>query len=213
MAINKVVYGNDTLIDLTEDTATADDVLNGKTFHLKNGLRATGNASIGDGSLIIKENATTVETFNANQTTDTTLTLGNLAFYNGDTLASGVDPVSIGIDMDLLWTNATPTASFSAQTISLDLSGYTMVMISVFIANSTALASSNSPKVNLFGRIGDTIGMEPAPYNSTFRRRDATIFASGVSFSDGRYYNSYNDGNNGAVQNVQVIPYQIYGIK
>lgn len=211
MAINKVVYGNDTLIDLTEDTATADDVLNGKTFHLKNGLRATGNASIGDGSLIIKENATTVETFTANQTTDTTLTLGNLAFYDGDTLASGVDPVELGIDMDLLWTNATPSASFSAQTISLDLSGYSMVMISVFIANT--LVASNSPKRYLFGRIGDTIGMEPTPYNSTFRRRDATISASGVSFSDGRYYSSYNDGNNGSVQNVQVIPYQIYGIK
>lgn len=45
MAINKVVYGSETLIDLTADTATAADVAQGKTFHLANGVQATGTAS------------------------------------------------------------------------------------------------------------------------------------------------------------------------
>jgi hypothetical protein len=40
--VNKVVYGGDTLIDLTSDTATAATVLNGYTFHLKSGETATG---------------------------------------------------------------------------------------------------------------------------------------------------------------------------
>lgn len=31
--INKVIYGGKTLIDLTSDTATADKVLSGYTFH------------------------------------------------------------------------------------------------------------------------------------------------------------------------------------
>lgn len=44
MAINKVVYGTETLIDLTEDTATADTVADGYTLHLANGERATGTA-------------------------------------------------------------------------------------------------------------------------------------------------------------------------
>lgn len=39
---NKIIYGNETLIDLTGDTATASDVLSGKTFHLASGLQATG---------------------------------------------------------------------------------------------------------------------------------------------------------------------------
>lgn len=44
--VNKVVYNGNTLIDLTSDTATADDVIAGKTFHLKSGAPATGNAGV-----------------------------------------------------------------------------------------------------------------------------------------------------------------------
>lgn len=40
--INKVVYGGNTLIDLTGDTVTAADVQSGKTFHLKDGSTTTG---------------------------------------------------------------------------------------------------------------------------------------------------------------------------
>lgn len=43
--VNKVVYGSDTLIDLTSDTATAADVAAGKTLHLASGAAATGTAS------------------------------------------------------------------------------------------------------------------------------------------------------------------------
>lgn len=46
MAVNKVVYGNDTIIDLTGDTATAEDVVYGKSFHLASGVQATGTATI-----------------------------------------------------------------------------------------------------------------------------------------------------------------------
>ena len=42
MATNKVIYGNDTLIDLTGDTVTASDVAQGVTFHTKAGVQATG---------------------------------------------------------------------------------------------------------------------------------------------------------------------------
>ena len=40
--INKVVYGGNTLIDLTGDTVTAADVQTGKIFHLKDGSTTTG---------------------------------------------------------------------------------------------------------------------------------------------------------------------------
>lgn len=49
--VNKVVYGSDTLIDLTGDTATAADVLAGKTFHLASGAQATGTASGGQATI------------------------------------------------------------------------------------------------------------------------------------------------------------------
>lgn len=42
--VNKVEYGGQTLVDLTGDTATAADVVQGKTFHLASGAQATGEA-------------------------------------------------------------------------------------------------------------------------------------------------------------------------
>lgn len=42
MAINKVIYGGNVLIDLTGDTVTADKVLSGYTFHGKDGVATTG---------------------------------------------------------------------------------------------------------------------------------------------------------------------------
>ena len=42
MAINKVEANGETLIDLTNDTAEAEDVLEGQTFHLRSGEIATG---------------------------------------------------------------------------------------------------------------------------------------------------------------------------
>lgn len=43
MAVNKVIYGNETLIDITDTTATAADVLTGKTLYTANGLRTQGS--------------------------------------------------------------------------------------------------------------------------------------------------------------------------
>lgn len=42
MPINKVVYGNTTLLDLTADTITVSDVVSGVTFHLRDGSIGTG---------------------------------------------------------------------------------------------------------------------------------------------------------------------------
>lgn len=39
MAINKVIYGGETLIDLTGDTVTADKILSGFTAHDRGGGR------------------------------------------------------------------------------------------------------------------------------------------------------------------------------
>ena len=40
--VNKVIYGGDTLIDLTTDDLTRADVVSGKYFHLPTGERTTG---------------------------------------------------------------------------------------------------------------------------------------------------------------------------
>ncbi len=46
MAINKVVYGAAVLVDLTEDTVSADNLLSGYTAHDKSGKAVTGTLSV-----------------------------------------------------------------------------------------------------------------------------------------------------------------------
>lgn len=46
--VNKVVYNGTTLIDLTADTTLADDVAEGKYFHLASGERVQGTLVDGD---------------------------------------------------------------------------------------------------------------------------------------------------------------------
>lgn len=43
--VNKVIYGGQTLLDLTNDDVTAADVLAGKKFHLRSGAPGTGSCS------------------------------------------------------------------------------------------------------------------------------------------------------------------------
>ena len=48
MAYNKIVYGGDTLIDLTSDTVTADSLAEGITAHGRDGVIINGTLLDGD---------------------------------------------------------------------------------------------------------------------------------------------------------------------
>lgn len=58
MGVNKVIYGNDTLIDLTEDTAEASNVQEGYKFHTKAGNQAIGALKLPSGTRTITANGT-----------------------------------------------------------------------------------------------------------------------------------------------------------
>ena len=46
MAKNKIVYGNETLIDLTDDTVSANNLLSGATAHDRSGTQIVGSVSV-----------------------------------------------------------------------------------------------------------------------------------------------------------------------
>ena len=46
MAVNKVIYGNQTLIDITDTTTSADEVVEGNVFYSASGTRRGG--TLGD---------------------------------------------------------------------------------------------------------------------------------------------------------------------
>lgn len=61
MAVNKVIYGNQTLIDLTQDTVEADKLLEGFTAHKADGTQIVGTATGGGGGgkqLVLYERGT-----------------------------------------------------------------------------------------------------------------------------------------------------------
>jgi hypothetical protein len=77
MAINKVIYGGNTLIDLTADTVTAADLMQGKTAHGADGEPITGTYTPGGGS-----DAELIWTEDAELTVTSTSAVSNLLGKN-----------------------------------------------------------------------------------------------------------------------------------
>lgn len=90
MAINKVEFDGQTLIDLTGDTVTQQDVLNGKSFHSADGVQRSGTATIPvsdvtvDGTSVVTNGVAEVVTDNLAPTVTEASSRTNLAV--GDSL-------------------------------------------------------------------------------------------------------------------------------
>ena len=103
MAVNKVVYGTTVLVDLTEDTVTADKLLKGTTAHNAAGEPVTGSMEPG------------IDTSDATATPDD-MREGTTAYVNGEKV-TGTIPLWNGINWD------TPTAIWDSENKRLTLRG------------------------------------------------------------------------------------------
>lgn len=106
--------------------------------------------------------------------------------------------------IDLLWQNPNPTASFSAQTVAVDLSGYTLVMVVIRQSDTTGYEVSTIIP-NVVWASGRALTV--ANYRQL---RAFQIVSTGVSFEDGQ---EGPPSGNVSVNNARAIPVCIYGIK
>ena len=106
-----------------------------------------------------------------------------------------------GTKMDLLWTNPSPTSSFSAQTVSLDLSKYNYIYI---IQKQYADNSGNSG-CSMIPVDGRTYAVSFASDGGDLRSRSYTASSNGIVIGDGK--------TGSTTGNAYSIPYQIFGIK
>lgn len=101
MAANKVILNGTVLIDLTADTATAEDVAEGKMFHLASGEVATGSAKSSGGGGTSIEGGYTV-TFMANDSV-----FASFAVMAGNSVAAPREAPAAGSGKNFLGWSAT----------------------------------------------------------------------------------------------------------
>lgn len=124
---------------------------------------------------------------------------------NGDSSGGGSEPTPEPTPTDLepvlLWTNPSPSATFTAQTIELDLSEYAGVLVEL-TDSSTIYHTTGYIKVGEEGAIGTTDNYSPWEGGMG---RSVAVTSTGVAFRT-----AYS-GTSAA--NRHCIPYKIYGVK
>lgn len=123
MPINKVIYGNSTLLDLTSDTVSESNVASGKTFHRKDGTKVTGTAEMAQASY-------------SNQTI--TLTNGFPVSVGG----GGVDVTPLSVTENGTYTAPSGTA-YTPVTVAVPQPGGEIDITTNGIKNVAAYATAN----------------------------------------------------------------------
>lgn len=102
--------------------------------------------------------------------------------------------------VDLLWENASPTSEFAGQAISIDLSAYKIIYITMF-----GHVNTQNESYTMFFIDKNKGYVFVGWYGAQYSERSVTITNSGVYFGGGK--------TGGAVNNNYLIPYRIYGVK
>lgn len=108
------------------------------------------------------------------------------------------------VSMDLLWTNANTKSTFASQTLELGLNDYDMYIVTALHSTSAANAVSGI----------QTVGSHIRLNSATASTSSSTIFSRLIDYvaSNGSL-KFYDCRSNGSVDNSNIIPQRIYGIK
>ena len=116
MAVNKVIYGGNTLIDLSNDTVTADTLAEGVTAHDKSGNLITGTMSATGGGTDTRLKSIVEDTM-TELNDDTITTTRNYAFY-GVTSLTSVNLPNVTAIGSYTFTNCTGLVSVDLPNLS-----------------------------------------------------------------------------------------------
>lgn len=108
-----------------------------------------------------------------------------------------------GLKMDLLWTNASPKSAFAGQDVSIDLSNYEFFYIIFHVSTDVNEYVSKLYIKNI--SLQFCMAMNPQP-----RYRHTSITSSSISFHNSFLVKGITTE---SIDNSQMIPYKIYGVR
>ena len=159
--VNKVVYDNNTLIDLTEDTVTPETLISGYTAHDRSGAFISGNAVIPTKLSELQNDVG----FTTNTGTVTSVATG-VGLTGGAITSSGTVKANL-LSETRLSNNAVAATEVADRVypIALDNSGYLSVNVpwEDNDTKNTAGASDTSSKIYIIGAL--TQGANPQTYS------------------------------------------------
>ena len=181
--VNKVIYGNDTLIDLTEDDVTAGDVVAGKYFHAPSGVRTVGTA-------VIPEPAT------ATPLMDGTAAVGTATKYAREDHKHPSDTVKANLaSPTFTGTPKAPTAASGTNTTQIATTAFVSTAVGKKLDYNATLFTTNTfvpnaQKQLYISKIDNAFFALDKRYSVTVTY-DGTNVANVAQFFDGNY-----EGNN-----------------
>lgn len=203
ITVNNITHmplsGDVDLGDLQEELVSGTNI---KTIN-NNSILGSGNLEVGGGGTVVYDGDSTADT-----------PYDNLFAI---TVASGVDAVSVGLDMDLLWHNASPTSSLSGISVQDDLSDYKWFMFEV-CPNYSESSYRNAIQYN-FVRIGQDTTLwstntlaTTAQMNAYWMTRSVSATTSGITVGGG-YSKKVSDTSAPVSNNNVCTVMNIYGIR
>lgn len=148
---NKVILGNETLIDLTSDTVTASDVASGVTFHLPSGAPAVGTATSGTDVVTI------VDTTDAAGGTIRTITTSGIELDTLTVNQNGTYTAPTGHAYDEVVVGVTGATGATGETGGGGGSGLTTVASGTFVGcNNTGDAGAGRQLINIGTKMAQT---------------------------------------------------------
>lgn len=190
-AEKRTISGIQALFDDIAAEASSDTYISGSDY-------STGSSGGGGGSVVVNDARITItqgnftDSFTLNQPGDKTINLPASSGGGGGTTT-----------LESLWTNSSPSSSFTAKTVSLDLQNYDFLIIGIRFTTST------DNYANVIVKTDGTSVIEAFLASSNRYRRSISANSTGITFGGGE--KASPSATSYSSDNTCYIPIYVYG--